>query len=264
MFHRRQMVTAALFALVLGACTTLALPWALAEWRPLPDELPMAGGLFMHWNDPWPWSTVERHAFGVSVINWSRAMGDYVTLPPDGSIKSRLEHFMRVNSMTPQQVMSELQEELDRLVRDRPGYVLLTHPPRWGTFAAGEAPPDGQRSGADTAFGWPMRCMWYQVQGQYGKNLAWGDQLHGGIARRGQPSAVIRQHRVLPLMPIWPGLFGNTAFYAVLWFALLLAPGAVRRAMRRRRGWCVECGYNLSGNISGGCPECGLGRVTSQ
>ena len=26
---------------------------------------------------------------------------------------------------------------------------------------------------------------------------------------------------------------------------------------RRRKGWCVPCGYDLSGNVSGVCPECG-------
>ncbi|UCC30566.1 MAG: hypothetical protein JSU86_20500 [Phycisphaerales bacterium] len=35
----------------------------------------------------------------------------------------------------------------------------------------------------------------------------------------------------------------------------------VRRAVRRRRcrqkGLCVRCGYNLTGNVSGICPECG-------
>jgi len=30
-----------------------------------------------------------------------------------------------------------------------------------------------------------------------------------------------------------------------------------RRGARRRNGLCVECGYNLTGNISGACPECG-------
>ncbi len=36
--------------------------------------------------------------------------------------------------------------------------------------------------------------------------------------------------------------------------------GPVRRWRRRRRGLCVGCGYNLTGNVSGVCPECGRGR----
>jgi len=32
--------------------------------------------------------------------------------------------------------------------------------------------------------------------------------------------------------------------------------GPVRRIRRRRRGLCVKCGYDLTGNSSGVCPEC--------
>jgi hypothetical protein len=35
------------------------------------------------------------------------------------------------------------------------------------------------------------------------------------------------------------------------------AGGAHRRRLRRLRGLCAYCGYNLAGNISGCCPECG-------
>lgn len=31
----------------------------------------------------------------------------------------------------------------------------------------------------------------------------------------------------------------------------------LRRRIRRRRGLCIQCGYNLSHNTSGVCPECG-------
>jgi hypothetical protein len=52
------------------------------------------------------------------------------------------------------------------------------------------------------------------------------------------------------------------------WFlvAISLLPGVwwMRRSVRRwreesrpRQGLCVTCGYNLTGNISGVCPECG-------
>lgn len=39
--------------------------------------------------------------------------------------------------------------------------------------------------------------------------------------------------------------------------------GPLRRYHRRKRGLCVRCGYNLTGNVSGVCPECGtVMRVT--
>lgn len=33
--------------------------------------------------------------------------------------------------------------------------------------------------------------------------------------------------------------------------------GSLRRRRRRRKGLCAQCGYNLTGNVSGVCPECG-------
>ena len=39
--------------------------------------------------------------------------------------------------------------------------------------------------------------------------------------------------------------------------AISLFRGPVRRHRRRRRGLCLKCGYNLTGNTTGVCPECG-------
>ncbi len=42
--------------------------------------------------------------------------------------------------------------------------------------------------------------------------------------------------------------------------ALMVVPRTLRLALhqrRRRRGLCVRCGYDLTGNDSGVCPECG-------
>jgi hypothetical protein len=53
---------------------------------------------------------------------------------------------------------------------------------------------------------------------------------------------------------------------AYLWFiiAMFLIPpgfslirGPLRRWRRRRKGLCGSCGYDLTGNESGTCPECG-------
>ena len=51
-----------------------------------------------------------------------------------------------------------------------------------------------------------------------------------------------------------------------LWFVFLLFAtypaiafirGPLPRWRRRRKGLCLKCGYNLTGNVSGVCPECG-------
>ena len=77
-------------------------------------------------------------------------------------------------------------------------------------------------------------------------------------------------------VPIWHGFhyrrfdFGNQKAYWALSFptwsavATLAAyptvafiRGPLRRWRRRRRGLCVACGYDLTGNTTGVCSECG-------
>ena len=43
----------------------------------------------------------------------------------------------------------------------------------------------------------------------------------------------------------------------------VLVRGPIRRGIRRRRGCCAWCGYDLTGNVSGVCPECGM-RIASR
>jgi hypothetical protein len=55
---------------------------------------------------------------------------------------------------------------------------------------------------------------------------------------------------------------GLTVVHVPLWAPLLIAalPTAVLCWRDRRRippGHCPTCGYNLTGNVSGRCPECG-------
>ena len=38
---------------------------------------------------------------------------------------------------------------------------------------------------------------------------------------------------------------------------IALVSGPLRRWRRRKRGECVNCGYNLTGNVTGVCSECG-------
>ncbi|MEE8154062.1 MAG: hypothetical protein V3T53_03765 [Phycisphaerales bacterium] len=65
--------------------------------------------------------------------------------------------------------------------------------------------------------------------------------------------------KVLPLCPIWPGFAVNTIFYAVILWLLTLGAFTARRIIRRRRGLCIKCGYNLRGTSGGEvCPECGV------
>ncbi len=54
------------------------------------------------------------------------------------------------------------------------------------------------------------------------------------------------------ILPLWGPLVLLLMLPVVSFFR-----GPYRRYRRRKRGLCLACGYNLSGNTSGTCPECG-------
>ena len=58
---------------------------------------------------------------------------------------------------------------------------------------------------------------------------------------------------------VWyaPRLALPLGFVALLSWASVRAGRPVRRWSRQRHGRCRECGYDLTGNVSGVCPECG-------
>ena len=71
-------------------------------------------------------------------------------------------------------------------------------------------------------------------------------------------------------LAFWPGFvaYGDDMFFlgielwpVAIFFGGVTAVCAVgplyRRRRRRKRGECVGCGYNLKGNVSGRCAECG-------
>ena len=112
-------------------------------------------------------------------------------------------------------------------------------------------PDDEGRSGAVfVEAGWPRRCMtgvWYGRAG-YGdyafKPPRWLAPRQPGVPR------------AIPLRPMWSPFIFNTAIYAGTLY-LLVAPLAVRRVIRRQRGRCVKCGYDLRHAEHELCPECG-------
>ena len=53
--------------------------------------------------------------------------------------------------------------------------------------------------------------------------------------------------------PIWL----PTVLVVGSWIALPFVSRRLKRRRRRKRGLCVKCGYDLTGNESGVCPECG-------
>lgn len=121
-----------------------------------------------------------------------------------------------------------------------------------------------------TTIGWPwpaLRRDDYEATHVYGGNgftiaETPGASVRGGIVFRSTATSPFVEPFALPLLPLWPGFAINTIFYALLLFLAWRTPGLIRRAVRRRRGRCVRCGYDRSGLDAGeACPECGTGVV---
>ena len=53
-------------------------------------------------------------------------------------------------------------------------------------------------------------------------------------------------------LPFWLLLISFAAYPSIAFIR-----GPLRRYRRRKRGLCLRCGYNLEGNVSGVCSECG-------
>lgn len=116
-----------------------------------------------------------------------------------------------------------------------------------------------------TIAGWPLRCAW---------GAAWvrlngsNSDLGVGIARLNIPpslgSLTEVDHLSIPYRPLWSGLVVDLAAHTAFWSIPLLGVPAFRRHLRRRRGHCPTCNYDLRGGVaSGPCPECGGSSPTS-
>lgn len=65
-----------------------------------------------------------------------------------------------------------------------------------------------------------------------------------------------RSHIIgLAMQPLPIGFALNTLVYAAALWGVRFGPGHIRRFRRRRRGLCVNCGYDIAGMQR--CPECG-------
>ena len=120
--------------------------------------------------------------------------------------------------------------------------------------------------------GWPSRCLQWESWSEFEVNFLQGTTIYrneGHPARTWWRSGIpvstqrfgfgSRSWKGLPIHPVYFGFVVNTIFYAVLLWILTLGPFTARRMIRRKRGLCIKCAYDLRGT-SGGCPECGYER----
>lgn len=110
--------------------------------------------------------------------------------------------------------------------------------------------------------GWPMRSLsgerisLIDSARQWKNGQVWKREFISAFAFTSTPLTA----RPLRLMPF--GFFVNSLFYAATLWLLITGPGYISRWLRKWRGLCIDCSYDLRGSISQGCPECGKGRET--
>ena len=109
-----------------------------------------------------------------------------------------------------------------------------------------------------TRVGWPTRALSDELWKEPNGNQLW---QHSDGVRFPNLFGLFPpvKNFTVPLRPIWPGFGINTVFYAAILWSLTLGPFTARRIIRRKRGLCINCGYDLRGTSGDGgvCPECG-------
>lgn len=149
--------------------------------------------------------------------------------------------------------------------KGRPPIAVDRHLPNW----AAPTPPDPsldvtvESQHIDSASGWPYLAMASGILIRFRDDPPQTLTVEtSGIAIG--PLGINEDSRAYPLRPIWPGFALNTLFYtlvgALFWFGFIEGSRRFCRLIRRMRGHCQKCGYDLRNRTSMGCPECGWRR----
>jgi len=223
--------------LVLGVVTTVAVAWAMARWSVSTERIT---------EDMWPYPPTEI------------ASDEYIALAKYG--------------VRPNEGRKFAKSSVEGWGYRRETYWEITGPlfdpaQRGGGMSGGFS-----WVAATHVSGWPCRALRCDErvdrasERQSGLTYRERYQLFGGfdvIDHLPEPTPGFEPwpiERPIPVRPILPGFIVNTLFYAAIWFGVLFVPGIAKRAIRRKRGRCVKCGYDLRGDVAAGCPECGWNR----
>ena len=99
-------------------------------------------------------------------------------------------------------------------------------------------------------YGWPSPCLrLFAYTGKGWSRLAFAAEVPSWLSGG--------QYIAIPLLPAGWGLALNTGLYGAVWFAGFSAGQLAIRRLRRHRGECEWCRYDLRGLSRNRCPECG-------
>jgi hypothetical protein len=113
--------------------------------------------------------------------------------------------------------------------------------------------------GLASLYGWPCRALFHAQWGTIG----WTEVDQAGLLNLNankEETDTASNRWLFPVLPLWPGFAIDTLFFAAIWFGVFFGFASGKRAIRRKRGRCLRCGYDLRGDLAAGCSECGSGR----
>lgn len=137
-------------------------------------------------------------------------------------------------------------------------WINMTSQTSQTEFAYKATPNDGEPF---TSFVVDTPTMKGTMNLSHGPTLGVLASIEHGMATDWSPlPASDKRLRVLPYYPIWTGLAGNVGVCSSLWLMLFVASRRLRGYIRRRRGLCPQCCYQIANSGLEGCAECGWNR----
>ncbi len=250
------MVPRLLTSLALGLIITIALAWASARWNqivftsfcPVSTSPPGQSVAFIlnHWEGPAGQRVSLAHFYG----GVSKPDDPDFALRAMHSAAADLLHSTTKENLWPWWTSTPDPQPTDILwageVQDARGWPLPAFRSKWLIECTRSTP--GPLTTAGRA---PFANVYH---------------LHGGLELPLiEPMYPARDStlRALPLIPIWRGLLLDTLLFAAIIAIVHSSVRALRSHLRRRRGHCPRCNYDLLHNVEAGCSECGWNRAQS-
>ncbi len=281
---KRRLTKLAIF-LLLGAVVNVAVAWGCATWIDVHGRgRRFASGQIPFERSAW-FATVHRKAGAIRITS--------AVVPGASLARAREQLGVNASRAELERVIEERYAathgpgSLQQIRRELPKWSRAAAPP--------PDEPQFPSYSIQDARGWPLATLWCEIdyhtilvrQGDHPAlmndlgvtfvvlddrivvkdddgnvlsemMLARGDAVAGGVLLPIRNRVVgVYDLRALPMRPLWLGFAINTIFYAAILWPLICGPFVLRRLIRRKRGLCVACGYDIRHADHDACPECG-------
>lgn len=213
---RRRAIVSVLWALALGAATTVAIAWALAFSV---NTIYHPGHLSMRRSPRVAWSVQDYASFGTLTEDWSPQLWNSVPM------LSRMDELSEEFKEMVIRSISEMEQNITDLL-NWPGTLVSESAPRVIQHER-LLTPDGPSKLTEHLRGWPLLALGcarvVEPVPNASKDIGIvNDGWHWGIPFRDRQSASWDVDCLaLPLKPLFPGFYLDTALFASLWWAAL-------------------------------------------